>query len=258
MRSSISSQAARGGHRAVLGPSASAVIVHRATSAIRDRRGASSPDDTMIDEQRREQRSSRRASTSVTHPLGPHLPRQARRLRQVLRREPGQRPAGLPSARRSASSRRSPSASRARSLPCVPSTPAASPAATSRRVFRASRRFSRRASRRQVAVLADFDGTVRVEDDKEAQAPDRRGRRDRRGAAVTTVPYSSKIIVEDGHEGRPNARSSPTAPRRAARHPPHLGSGRGVRAISSRKSSAFTGCRRWRSAISISRSSPAR
>ena len=51
-----------------------------------------------------------------------------RRLRQVLRPQPGHRPGGRDSARRSASSPPSPSASPARSSPCAPSTSAARPA----------------------------------------------------------------------------------------------------------------------------------
>ena len=65
-------------------------------------------------------------------PLGADLRRAARRVRQVLRAQPGHRPSRWTSARPSASSPRSPSASRARSSRCGPSTSAAWPAASSR------------------------------------------------------------------------------------------------------------------------------
>ena len=52
---------------------------------------------------------------------------------------------------------------------------------------------------KKVAVLADFDGTVRVEDDKKLKrltvVDDETGEE-----RSTTVPYSSKIIVEDGQK----------------------------------------------------------
>ena len=48
-------------------------------------------------------------------------------------------------------------------------------------------------------MLADFDGTVRVEDDKKLKrltvVDDETGEE-----RSTTVPYSSKIIVEDGQK----------------------------------------------------------
>ena len=65
-------------------------------------------------------------------PLGAHLRSPPRRLRQVLRPEPVQRPAWSTWARRWASSPPSPSASPAPSSPCAPSTWAAPPAAPPR------------------------------------------------------------------------------------------------------------------------------
>ena len=49
---------------------------------------------------------------------------------------------------------------------------------------------------KKVAVLADFDGTVRVEDVKRLTVVDDETGEER----STTVPYSSKIIVEDGQK----------------------------------------------------------
>ena len=103
-----------------------------------------------------------------------------------------------------------------------------------------------------------FDGTVRVRGRQEAQAPDRRWTTRPARSAAPSVPYS----LENHRRGRPEGHQMPEAHRRHRDEPrdilQHHGSGRGVRVLSSRRSSAFTGCRRWRSAISISRSSPAR
>ena len=119
----------------------------------------------------------------------------------VLRPVAGHRQDHRDSARRSASSPRSRSVSRARSSPCVPSTPAASPAArTSPAVCPASSSSSRPAARRARPPWPAPSGVVRIADDEgKGRVVTIVGRRRHRGDA-TPCPALARLEVTDGQE----------------------------------------------------------